>query len=200
MQAGLFSPQPIALNLADADVLYYPHFIAQPEHFYQRLKDELAWQQDSIQMYGRWVPVPRLNVWYGDANAAYSYSGLTLVPKPWTSTLLTLKHQLRQQLNIPFNSVLANWYRDGNDSVAWHSDDEPELGTDPIIASLSFGATRRFSLRQRKNKQARPYHLELEAGSLLVMAGTTQRYWQHQLAKSKHCQAGRINLTFRNIV
>lgn len=200
MQAGLFTPQPITLALADADVVYYPDFIDQPEVIYQCLKDELTWQQDSIQMYGRSVPIPRLNAWYGDAGAAYSYSGIALAPKPWSSTLIALKAELQQLLKIGFNSVLANWYRNGNDSVAWHSDDEPELGVNPVIASLSFGATRRFSLRHRNNKQIKPVHIDLEAGSLLVMAGTTQRYWQHQLTKTKSCQAGRINLTFRTIV
>ncbi len=150
-------------------------------------------------MYGKAVPIPRMNVWYGDAGSAYSYSGLDLSPIPWTPLLLRLKNQLEDFLNTRFNSVLANHYRDGNDGVAWHSDDEPELGATPLIASLSLGATRRFSLRSRIDSTEPPSHSELAGGSLLVMAGETQRCWQHQIPKTKKPVAGRINLTYRTV-
>ena len=198
MQTGLFYNQPQVLDLPHADICYYENFIADESAVYQRLLNDLQWQQDTIQMYGKPVLIPRMNAWYGDKGAAYSYSGLKLDPIPWTDSLLTLKQAVEQLLNIRFNSVLANYYRDGTDSVAWHSDDEPELGVNPIIASLSFGASRRFSLRQRKQPTA-PVHIDLDGGSLLVMAGETQQYWHHQVPKTRKPVAGRINLTFRTI-
>lgn len=203
-QDSLFASSPQCLDLPQADVRYYPHFIEDEGRYFKRLKSELQWHQDTLQMYGKPVLIPRLNAWYGDAGAAYSYSGLDLTPLPWTDTLSQLKSQLEQSLAadfgaVTFNSVLANLYRDGRDSVSWHSDDEPELGAQPLIASLSFGATRRFSLRLRGRKD-RPTHIDLGAGSLLVMAGTTQRYWHHQLPKTNSAVAERINLTFRSIV
>ncbi|MGK0499415.1 MAG: alkylated DNA repair dioxygenase AlkB [Oceanicoccus sp.] len=199
MQAELFSNTAHHLPMVDADVNYTPGFIADHQACYQQLHEQLQWQQDTIKVYGRAVKIPRLNAWYGDADAYYSYSGLGLSPKPWTPLLLKLKRQLKDFLDVDFNSVLANHYRDGNDSVAWHSDDEQELGREPIIASLSFGASRRFSLRHRQH-QAESVHMDLSGGSLLLMAGATQRHWQHQLAKTKQPVSGRINLTFRQII
>ena len=199
MQTGLFSSIPQVLDLPHAEISYYENFIADQTVVYQQLLNDLQWRQDTIRMYGKPVLIPRMNAWYGDNDAVYSYSGLSLSPIPWVDSLLVLKQLLEQQLNTPFNSVLANYYRDGADSVAWHSDDEAELGDNPIIASLSFGATRRFSLRQRQQQSA-PVHINLQGGSLLVMAGETQQYWQHQIAKTAKPVAGRINLTFRRII
>ncbi len=208
MQQNLFSTPQETIDLPDSDIRYYTHFIEQPDLFYQRLLDEVDWHQDTIQMYGKPVLIPRLNAWYGDINTDYSYSGLQLQPKVWTPCLLELKNRVQHFLQMPFNSVLANLYRNENDSVAWHSDDEPELGQNPIIASLSFGATRRFSLRRRvnnkegkgdKDKSQNIFNMNLEAGSLLVMAGSTQQYWHHQVPKLKQVTEGRINLTFRQI-
>ncbi len=199
MQQNLFTEEPAALDLPDADVRYYPEFVENSADIYQALLEEINWQQDTIQLYGRPVLIPRMNAWYGDPNAHYGYSGLKLKPQPWISTLLSLKALVEAFLQQNFNSVLANYYRDGNDSVAWHADDELELGAKPIIASLSFGATRRFSLRRKSEDGAAPVHVELASGSLLVMAGDTQNFWHHQLAKSKQPVAGRINLTYRYI-
>lgn len=198
MQAGLFSSIPQVLDLPDAEISYYEDFIADESVIYQQLLKDLQWRQDTIQMYGKPVLIPRMNAWYGDKDAAYGYSGLSLTPIPWADSLLVLKQMVEQQLNTRFNSVLANYYRDGADSVGWHSDDEAELGHNPIIASLSFGATRRFSLRQRQQQTA-PVHIDLQGGSLLVMAGATQQYWHHQIAKTAKPVAGRINLTFRRV-
>ncbi|MFA7553545.1 MAG: alpha-ketoglutarate-dependent dioxygenase AlkB [Spongiibacteraceae bacterium] len=200
MQQQLFAPATYALDIPDADIHYYPQFLAEPQSTYQTLLKEIQWRQDTIRIYGKPLLIPRLNAWYGDREAAYSYSGLTMKPLPWTPCLQALKQQLETYLNVQFNSVLLNHYRDGNDSVAWHSDDEPELGTAPIIASLSLGATRRFSLRSLVNKTAAPLHIDLEPGSLLVMQGSTQRCWQHQVAKTTQPTEGRINLTFRRII
>ena len=152
-------------------------------------------------MYGKPVLIPRLNAWFGDDEANYGYSGIRLKRNAWFAELLDLRNQIQQTFDYSFNSVLANLYRDGNDSVGWHSDDEKELGRQPVIASLSFGDTRRFSLRPKKLANHKPVHIDLQAGSLLLMAGDTQHYWLHQLAKTKQQGLrGRINLTFRNIV
>ena len=186
------------LDLPNATLRYLPHFIPDHQSYFDRLQTELDWQQDTLIMCGKPIPVPRLQAWYGDDSAHYSYSGLSLTPKPWVPVLSELRQQLEDFTGEAFNSVLANLYRDGNDSVGWHSDDEPELGRNPVIASLSFGHPRRFSLRSRRNRQI--HHLDLAAGSLLVMSGETQHNWHHQIAKTKHCTGPRINLTFRNIV
>ncbi len=199
MQQNLFTADPAALDLPDADVRYYPEFIENGSALYASLLEEINWRQDTIQLYGKPVVIPRMNAWYGDENAHYGYSGIAMAPQCWTPSLLILKAQVEAFLQLNFNSVLANYYRDEHDSVAWHADDEPELGLQPVIASLSFGATRRFSLRRKSQSGSAPVHIELESGSLLVMAGNTQQFWHHQLAKSKSPVLGRINLTYRYV-
>lgn len=188
------------IELPDADLGYYRKLFSDPQSFYRQLCDEVAWRQDTITMYGKPVLIPRLNAWYGDSDAQYGYSGLAMDPLPWTPLLDSIRQPVQQLLNLHFNSVLVNHYRDGNDSVAWHSDDEPELGAEPIIASVSFGAVRRFQLRHRNNRQLPMQQIELASGSLLVMRGSTQRCWQHQVPKQRSVVDGRINLTFRQIV
>jgi len=200
MQSSLFNAQPLILDLPGAELAYYPDFIAEHESCYQQLQETISWQQDQIQMYGRRIAIPRLNAWYGDEGMNYSYSGIALTARPWTPALMKIKQQLQDKLAIAFNSVLLNYYRDGNDSVSWHADDEPELGPQPLIASLSLGATRRFSLRHKSDRKLPVQHIDLEAGSLLVMAGDTQRNWHHQIAKTRRSIGGRINLTFRSII
>lgn len=200
MQHSLFDTPAPSFDLPNAELAYYPDFIADQQQRYQQLLEDIAWQQDTLQLYGRPVLIPRLNAWYGDEGAGYHYSGLQLSPQPWTRCLLAIKQQLELFLSAEFNSVLANYYRNGQDSVAWHSDDESELGSTPLIASVSLGASRRFSLRPRQQQAGKPVHIELQGGSLLVMAGCTQQYWQHQLAKTSRPVAGRINLTFRTIM
>ncbi|WP_101759586.1 alpha-ketoglutarate-dependent dioxygenase AlkB [Oceanicoccus sp. KOV_DT_Chl] len=200
MQPSLFATDNSQFDLPDAELHYTDNFIAEQALIYQQLLAQLEWRQDTIKMYGRRVKIPRLNAWYGDVDAHYGYSGLALQPRPWQPLLLALKQQLEDFTGEQFNSVLANYYRDGNDSVAWHSDDEKELGVNPVIASLSFGASRQFSLRHKSLKQFAPIHIDLAGGSLLLMAGTTQRYWQHQVAKTSGQVGARINLTFRRIV
>ena len=200
MQTDLFSSAASIPDLPDADVRYHPDFIADQQAVFQQLRGAIDWRQDTLRLYGRDVLIPRLNAWYGDAGTDYSYSGIRLAPLPWTDLLRALKADVESALQTTFNSVLANFYRDGSDSVAWHSDDEAELGTAPLIASLSFGATRRFSLRSKTDKRRPPLHLDLAGGSLLVMAGPTQHYWHHQVPKTARAVGGRINLTFRRIV
>ena len=199
MQQSLFGQRAQKIELNNADVHYFPRFIPDHQYYFDLLRDSIAWRQDTIQMYGRDRQIPRLNAWYGDAGARYGYSGLELAPQVWTPELSILKTAVENALDTQFNSVLANLYRDGDDSVSWHSDDEPELGFQPLIASLSFGDTRRFSLRL-KSEPCKVRHIDLEGGSLLVMSGYTQHAWQHQLSKTKHPVGPRINLTFRRVV
>ncbi len=164
----------------------------------QVLRDGLPWEVHHIRLFGREVPSPRLSCWIGDPDAVYRYSGTRFSPHPWTAGLSALRQRLQVELGQPFNSVLANRYRDGRDAMGWHSDDEPELGPEPLIASLSLGAVRRFVLR-RRDDPGRRLALELEPGSLLLMGGTTQRHWKHALPRTTRPVGERINLTFRQL-
>jgi alkylated DNA repair dioxygenase AlkB len=144
------------------------------------------------------MPIPRLTAWYGDQGKSYTYSGIEQHPEHWHPTLKLIKSKIEQIAQISFNSVLINLYRNGKDSVSWHSDDEPELGENPIIASVSFGATRRFYLRHKHSKNHK-IDIDLASGSFLLMQGETQHFWQHQIAKTAKEIQPRINLTFRII-
>jgi alkylated DNA repair dioxygenase AlkB len=187
---------PEKLNLVDADLSYIRCFYdtADSAALLQTLLVETPWRQDSLNFGGKEVTVPRLQAWYGDHR--YGYSGLRLSPLPWTPLLDSIRNKIAAASGLNFNSVLLNYYRDGNDSVAWHSDDERELGPDPQIASLSLGATRRFELKHRKQTQPKVSTL-LENGSLLLMGSGLQQYWLHQLPKDAGITAARLNLTFR---
>jgi alkylated DNA repair dioxygenase AlkB len=162
----------------------------------QRLLDETPWRQESVVVYGKRHPQPRLTAWYGEAS--YTYSGLKLEPLPWTPLLLAIRAAVEAACGARFNSVLLNRYRDGQDSMGMHSDDEPELGPEPIIASLSYGTTRPFILRHKRNKQT--IRIALEEGSLLLMSGQLQKNWLHGINKSARSLGERINLTFRYVV
>lgn len=190
----------VALPLPDAEIIFYPSLLDQLEsdRRFTELSQTIDWRQDWITIYGRSLPQPRLTAWYGDPGKAYTYSGITMQPMPWTATLLELKAKVEAVSEVEFNSVLLNLYRDGNDSMGWHSDDEPELGQNPSIGSLSLGGTRRFMLRHRFEKGLK-HQLELTSGSFLLMRGTTQHYWQHHVPKTKRPVLPRINLTFRVI-
>jgi len=161
------------------------------------LRKEIEWEQHRIKIFGQWVDCPRLSAWYGDLGATYSYSGLSLTPKAWTPTLLEVHNQLAETIERPFNSVLLNLYRNGNDSMGWHSDDEWELGLNPVIASISLGDPRMMKFRHRSDPEVSKFALELSTGSLLIMAGTTQKFWQHEIPKTKKSVGERLNLTFR---
>jgi alkylated DNA repair dioxygenase AlkB len=162
------------------------------------LNHELQWRQRDIVLFGRRVAQPRLVAWYGDPGCRYTYSGLTLDPRPWHPALLELRRELEQFLGAAFNFVLANAYRDGQDSMGWHSDDEGELGPQPLIASISLGAQRRFLIRRRGHSHS--IGLDLEHGSLLVMKGDSQVDFQHCLPKTRKPVGLRINLTYRYIL
>ena len=189
----------LPLALPGADLLFDPAFLpaAEAESLLAQLSAEVAWEQRTIRLFGQEFPQPRLTAWYGDPAARYTYSGLAWEPRPWTPSLLALRQRVEIATASPFNSVLLNLYRDGRDSMGWHADDEPELGPEPAIASLSLGATRRFRLRPRAGLVHPPLSLDLASGSLLLMRGPTQRHWQHALPKTARPLGPRLNLTFR---
>ncbi len=188
------------LGLPDANISYVPHFL-DPEVAnlaFDVLLDELEWQQHYIKIFGKLLPQPRLTALYGINDRSYTYSNLTLKPLKFTPKLLEIHQNLKELTKINFTHCLANLYRDGNDSMGWHADDEKELGENPVIASVSFGAARRFQLKHKSNPNLK-YQLDLEHGSLLLMKGTAQHFWKHQLPKTKKPVFPRINLTFRTL-
>ena len=185
----------------EADFCYIPDFL--PARSANRLVEclwaGLQWEQRDITLFARRIPQPRLTSWYGDPDAHYTYSGLNLHPLPWHPALLELRRLLQEKLRHDFNSVLANAYRDGHDSMGWHADDEKELGPKPLIASLSLGEGRRFLLRKKLEKNSKSVGLQLEHGSLLVMQGDSQSRYMHSLPKTRKPAGLRINLTFRQV-
>lgn len=185
---------------ADGELYYFPGFynLDEAQELFSVLQNEIAWEQQRIRIYGREHPEPRLTAWYGDPGAAYAYSGIKLLPKAWSPVLLTIKQKLEAACHAKFNSVLLNYYRDGRDSMGWHRDNERELGPHPVIASLSFGATRRFLVRRYRSNNEK-LELPAESGSLILMRGDMQRHWEHSIPKQLKVTEGRINLTFRNI-
>lgn len=165
------------------------------EFSFESIHDAISWNQQTIKLYGKEVLQPRLTAWMG--TEAYTYSGRKHEPKPLPEILLRLLFQLNQTTKHTFNSVLGNLYRNGQDSVSWHADDEKELGSEPVIASLSFGASRVFAVRHNETKQR--WDITLNHGDLLIMSGRSQLDFQHSIPKTKQTLGARINLTFRNI-
>lgn len=186
-------------TIENGEFLFYPNFFTKSEgdFFLQKLKSEIEWKQESMNIYGKKINFPRLTAWYGGNDKPYSFSGITLSPKVWNEELVSIKSKIEPIAKVEFNSVLLNRYRDGNDSISWHTDAEPELGKNPIIASVNFGDTRKFQLRHIKTKEK--LEIELSHGSLLIMQGELQHFWQHQVPKTKELKTERINLTFRVI-
>lgn len=166
----------------------------------RRLIDEIRWRAENIVVWGKTYPQPRLIAWYGDAGMIYTYSGICLTPLPWTEILLVLKSRVEAAAHADFNSVLLNYYRDHRDSMGLHSDDEPELGKRPILASLSLGEERTFILKHKRENALKPVRLKLASGSLLLMKGDTQHYWKHGIHKENRPCGPRVNLTFRRII
>ena len=198
-QEGNYNEE-IILPLPDSEVIYYPNFysIEEASSLFENLKTNTHWQQDDITVYGKSYPQPRLTAYYSLENMIYSYSGISMNTMPFTPTLLQIKNKIEGNITEKFNAVLLNLYRDGNDSMGWHSDDEKELGENPVIASISLGEERMFNLRHKNNKLLK-FKFLLQHGSLLLMKGKTQHFWQHQIPKSKKINKSRINLTFRII-
>jgi alkylated DNA repair dioxygenase AlkB len=188
-----------SLPLRDGQLRWWPDAFprAAAVRLFDALQATLPWQQERLTLFGREHLVPRLVAWHGDPAARYRYSGVLHEPAAWTDALLEIRARVEALSGHGYNSVLANLYRDGRDGMGWHADDEPELGRDPVIASVSLGATRRFRLKHRASGETRA--LELTDGSLLVMAGPLQHHWLHSLAKTARAVGPRINLTFREI-
>lgn len=206
MQLSLFDDEnntrrsiPRKLDLPGADVVYIANWLdkSTASDYFSHFASSLNWRQDTIKLFGKSVKIPRLHAWYGDATTPYTYSRLTMMPHPWTPALVSLRNQCEKIAEKPFNSVLANWYRHGQDSMGMHADDEPELGAQPVIASLTLGETRPFIFKHKETK--RTHRINLEHGALLLMQGDTQRYYLHGINKTAKALGGRINLTFRYV-
>ena len=185
--------------LPDAELLFWPDWLSpeQAERCYQQLAQQLNWQQPAIKIFGKAVRIPRQQVWMGDPHCSYKYSGVLFEPEAWHPLVKQLTDRVNGICKSQFNSVLLNWYADGQQHMGWHSDDEPELGDNPHIASLSLGQPRFFELKHKN--LATQLKLELGQGSLLLMAGQCQQHWQHRVPKMAAAAEGRINLTFREI-
>ena len=180
----------------DAHFIYMPNFCV--KSMLLDLDNEIAWRQDTIKIFGKTNLLPRQTAYYGDEGAAYSYSGIVNDPQVWTPTLSALRLSLSDALGVDFNAVLVNRYGDGSHHMGYHADDESELGISPIIASMSFGATRRFLVQSCDGRER--FAQNLEDCSLLIMAGSFQRHYRHALAKTKRQVDLRINLTFRQVL
>ena len=190
------------IPLPDSDIsIDQDHFDSEiAGNLLRELTEEIPWVQNKIKFYGKESLVPRLESWHGDEGISYTYSGIKMDAKPWTKNLLMIKESIEPIAKTTFNSVLINYYRDGKDRVAWHSDDEKELGKNPVIASVSLGAERKFKLRHKKYKENQLQHeVFLQSGSLLLMSGSTQHHWLHEIPRTAKPIGPRINLTFRVI-
>lgn len=193
-------PEGVDLGLADSDIWYFPAFLdsAEASNYFKILRHETLWQQDDIKVFGKTYPQPRLTALYANNNKPYRYSNITMYPQRFTALLEQLKTAIDQIAGVSFSTCLLNLYRDGRDSNGWHADNEKELGTNPVIASLSLGEARSFHLKHRENKELK-HKMILEHGSLLLMKGATQHHWLHQIPKTSRQIGERINLTFRVI-
>jgi alkylated DNA repair dioxygenase AlkB len=188
-------------SLPDAEITFYPNFFdkVQSDLMFRTLSNEIKWRADKIKLYGKEFELPRKTAWYGETEKIYTYSGIQMLAESWTPTLLKIKNEIEKVADVTFNSTMMNLYRNGNDGISWHTDAEPELGKNPVIGSVSFGQTRRFMLRHRHNKELK-FEIELTHGSFLLMGGSTQHFWQHQIPKTSKNIDARINLTFRTII
>lgn len=188
------------LPLSDGEIILYRALFSPEESdaYFRRLLEEVSWQSRETTLFGRRRRLPRLTAWHGDPGRVYIYSGIQEDPRPWTPLLEEIKGRIETVSPVRFNSALLNLYRNERDSVSWHRDDEPELGADPVIGSVSFGATRRFQLRHRQERERR-VTLALPSGSYLLMQGTTQQFWEHRVPKETKPCGARVNLTFRVI-
>ena len=187
-------------SLPDAELEYFSNFLnkEKADLLLQKLLKEVPWQQQNIKLFGKEIPQPRLTAFYAEQGISYTYSGLQLKPKNFSTELWELKQKTQELSGFDFNTCLANLYRHGNDSMGWHADDEKVLGKNPVIASISLGGIRRFQFKHKTNKDLKE-SIELQHGSLLIMKGSMQHFWKHQLPKTKKEVAPRINLTFRKI-
>ena len=190
------------LSIPDAEVYYQPQLElpTSPRELMRQLQTEVPWQEQEITIWGKTHWQPRLTAWFGDSDARYTYSGIVLEPRPWSPLLLDLKCRVEQVSGVEFNSALLNYYRNHRDSMGLHSDDEPELGARPVIASLSLGQERTFVMKHKRKRSLPPVRLRLASGSLLLMRGETQKNWRHGINKLQRECGPRLNLTFRAIL
>ncbi len=197
---SLFPEEKIIFNLPDAEIEYYPSLFSSTEanELFEKLKIEIPWQQDTITVYGKDHLQPRLTCLFGNEGKPYGYSNIVMQPHQWTPLIIYIKEEVEKICQESFTTVLLNYYRDGKDSNGWHADNEKELGRNPIIASVSFGVERVFQLKHNTIPEAKQ-NIILQHGSLLLMKGTTQHFWKHQIPKTTKSISGRINLTFRII-
>jgi alkylated DNA repair dioxygenase AlkB len=197
---SLFPQEKISFDLPDAEIVYYPSFF-EPEkaaELFEKLQGEVPWQQDNITVFGKTHLQPRLTALYGNEGKPYGYSNIVMHPHPWSPLIMFIKNEVETACKENFTTVLLNNYRDGKDSNGWHADNEKELGRNPVIASVSFGAERIFQLKHNSIKDLKQSIL-LQHGSLLLMKGSTQHCWKHQIPKTSKVIGSRINLTFRII-
>lgn len=196
---SLFGAHQHELLPTDGSATFYEWVLGDidPSLLMQELLESVPWASQTITMFGKQYVEPRRTAWFGDDGASYTYSGITMTPHAWSPVLQSLRKMCEEKSNASFNSVLLNLYRDGNDKMGWHADDEPELGAEPVIASLSLGATRKFRFRHRATREI--VECDLPTGSLVVMSGLSQKYWVHEVPQQKRVTSPRINLTFRHI-
>ncbi|MDB5987488.1 MAG: alpha-ketoglutarate-dependent dioxygenase AlkB [Nevskia sp.] len=192
----------VPIDLPDARILFFRQALSpsDAQRYFDDLYESVQWTEEEVVVWGKRHKQPRLVAWFGDPGAKYTYSGSTLNPQPWTPLLQQLRSEIEELADARFNSVLLNLYRNHLDRMGWHSDDEPALGRDPIIASLSLGESRIFQMKHKRRPELGIKSFELASGSLLLMSGSTQRYWLHSVRKESRPVAARINLTFRRIV
>lgn len=186
------------IAMPEAQAVYHPapDLGLSPDELLMRLRREVPWEQHTVRIHNQIIPQPRLSSWHGSVIHGYASLAHMLIPHPWSPLLARLRDRVEMICGAKFNSMLANLYRDGNDAIGWHADDEPELGPTPLIASLSFGSERRFDMR-RKDDHTKVVRITLEHGSLLIMSGGMQQHWQHAIARTTQVTGERINLTFR---
>ena len=197
---SLFPKEKITFSVPDATIEYYPNFFdsQRANELFEKLKSEIPWQQDNITVFGKTHPQPRLTALFGNEGKPYSYSNIVMQPNAWNPLLMFIKNEIEEICEENFTTVLLNYYRDGKDSNGWHADNERELGRNPVIASVSFGAERYFHLQHNTIKEQK-LKINLEHVSLLIMKGTTQHFWKHQIPKTAKAIGPRINGTFRII-
>ncbi len=197
---SLFPSEKIIFDVPNAVIEYHPNFFtAEKSSFlFEKLRQEIPWQQDHITVYGKTHLQPRLTALLGNEGKPYSYSNIVMQPHHWNPLLMFIKNEVEDVCNENFTTVLLNLYRDGSDSNGWHADNEKELGRNPVIASVSFGAERMFHLQHNTIVDAK-LKINLENGSLLIMKGETQHFWKHQISKTTKPIGPRINLTYRII-
>lgn len=178
----------------NGSVIYFPRIFHSSQNYFNQLNTDCCWQTETVKVFGQWHQLRRQTTWYGTAD--YRYSGQVKTAQPWLPVLLKIKAQVEELTTDTYHAVLLNYYPDGLAGIGWHADDERDLNPNAAIASVSFGATRRFDLRHRDGETL---SINLEDGSVLVMAGELQQYWKHQVPVQRKIKQPRINLTFRSM-